>query len=230
MTYLLIGDDLPAKDEKVAELKKKFLSSAESFHFDCETLYAQKLDSETLQKALIALPVVSSKRVVVIRECEKLDSRNQEIILKTISSSAENSVVILDFNRADGKSSFMEKLKKAARPSYFEKEKPPDVFALGNAILAQKDSEALKILAQLLAQGEFPLRILGFLVWKWRHSGNRASSEAFQRGLEALQEADVNIKRSRLKPEHALELLIVRLSAKGAQARSLDKKTSLSGR
>ncbi len=218
MTYLLIGDDLPAKDSKIAELKKKFLLSAESFHFDCETLYAKKLDSETLKKALVALPVVSSKRVVIIHECERLDNRNQEIVLKTLEESSESSVVVLDFYRADAKSVFIEKLKKAARPLYFEKEKPPDVFALGNAILAQKDSEALKILAQILAQGGFPAQILGFLVWKWRHARNRVSPEIFKRGLEALQEADWNIKRSRLKPEHALELLVVRLSSKETQA------------
>jgi hypothetical protein len=35
----------------------------------------------------------------------------------------------------------------------------------------------------------------------------------FEKGLLALGEADLNIKRSRLKPEQALELLVVKLCA-----------------
>ena len=41
---------------------------------------------------------------------------------------------------------------------------------------------------------------------------------AFERliesGLLAMQEADLNIKRSRIKPEYALEVLIVKLCSK----------------
>ena len=69
----------------------------------------------------------------------------------------------------------------------------------------------LKILNDVLDHGDHPLQILGALVWFWGKNKPRVNPERFQRGLNELQEADWNIKRSRLRPEHTLEILIVKL-------------------
>ena len=55
---------------------------------------------------------------------------------------------------------------------------------------------------------------MGGLVWSWGKARSFARRENFQKGLVALQEADLNIKRSRLAPQQALEVLVVKGKAK----------------
>ena len=78
---------------------------------------------------------------------------------------------------------------------------------------ARNPVEALKILGNLLVEENHPLQIMGGLIWFWGKSRTRLSADQFKKGLMCLQEADLNIKRSRLKPEHTLEVLVVKLSS-----------------
>ena len=55
------------------------------------------------------------------------------------------------------------------------------------------------------------LQLMGGLVWFWGKLKQRISAEKFKKGLLHLQEADLNIKRSRIKAEYALEVLVVKL-------------------
>jgi DNA polymerase III delta subunit len=48
-------------------------------------------------------------------------------------------------------------------------------------------------------------------VWYWGKEGRMLAKTKFERGLQALEEADLNIKRSRLNPEYAVEKLVVEL-------------------
>ena len=72
MHYLLLGENSLAKDQKIAEIKKKLLTSDESLKFDYETLHGTKLDSAVLKKALIALPAVSKKKTYLYPRCWKI--------------------------------------------------------------------------------------------------------------------------------------------------------------
>jgi DNA polymerase III delta subunit len=56
-----------------------------------------------------------------------------------------------------------------------------------------------------------PLQVMGALVWYWGKEGRHLGKERFGRGLKALEEADLNIKRSRLDPQYAVEKLVVEL-------------------
>ena len=60
-------------------------------------------------------------------------------------------------------------------------------------------------------QGMYPLQMMGALVWYWGKEGKALGPQRFEKGLKALEEADLNIKRSRFLPEYALEKLIVEL-------------------
>ena len=48
-------------------------------------------------------------------------------------------------------------------------------------------------------------------LWYWGKEGKLQGKEVFKRGLKALEEADLNIKRSRLDPQYAVEKLVVEL-------------------
>ena len=78
-------------------------------------------------------------------------------------------------------------------------------------ITARRSADALKMLNGFYTDNVSPLRIMPALVWYWGKEGKHLGRERFERGLKALEEADLNIKRSRLDPQYAVEKLVVEL-------------------
>ena len=73
MVYLFIGQDLnlkdapfSSKDTQLKQIKEEFLPKRVE-HFNSDTLYAETLKLKDLQEKLLALPVESSKRIVIIK-------------------------------------------------------------------------------------------------------------------------------------------------------------------
>ena len=212
MIYFLLGEDVAAKDARIADLKKKILST-DAISFDYEVLHSSKLDPETLKKALMNLPALARQRVVVIRECHRLSPQNRTLILEFANKNYPHLALVLESGEWDSRESFVRGVK-GAQLVEFKTPVKLNVFDMTKAIDLRKDAEALKILENLLSGGIHPLQIMGGLVWFWGKSRGKISPGLFEQGLVALQEADLNIKRSRLKPEYALELLVVKLCLK----------------
>jgi len=213
MSYLLLGKDKKAKDAKIVELKRKFLSSPDTLEFDYEVLYSHKLDSDTLQKALFALPAVASKRFILIRECHKLSPHNRELIINFLNKKSEKVILVLDSDELEAQNSFVKSLQSLVKVLDFYQPPSKNVFDMTRAIGSHNITEALKILSELLVEGVHPLQIMPALVWFWGQGRERMAREKFEKGLSILQRTDLNIKRSRLKPEHAVELAVVQLSS-----------------
>ena len=214
MIYLLLGEDRPAKDRKVNEIKISCLPSDDARKLDYELLHAIKLDPVVLKKAILALPAVAKRRLILIRTAEKLSAHNQEIISDFIRSGDEHAVLILDSDESALKGGFARDVMAVAEVTRFGRRgKKNDIWGVTGAIEACDPGEALKILDTLLKDGDSPLRIMGGLVWFWGSLRNRVSADGFKKGLLVLQEADLNIKRSRLKPEYAVEIAVTKLSS-----------------
>jgi len=211
MIYLLLGDDYASKDKKIAEIKSTFFPSPEALQFDCETLSAHKLTAEALKKVLIALPAVAKQRLVIIRQCEKLSTQNKDLLLRFAQKPLNTCSLILDVDEDDDKDVFLEKIDKFTKKIHLNSGVHLKTFDLMNAIDRKNQTEALKVVNSLLGQGEHPLQILGGLLWHWRPSRLKVSIKNFEEGLRALGDADLNVKRSRLKPEYALEVAVVKL-------------------
>jgi len=213
MTYLLLGEDNPAKDKNIRAIKDKTLKSTDSQNLDYESLHAPKVDSDILKQALIALPAVSEKRCLLIRSADKLNPKNKKIVEEFVQSKATHLVLILETDESEPKNSFFKAIIPFVKVLRFQSSVKENVFDMTNAMTNRTLVKALKILDGLMKEGNHPLKIMGGLVWYWGKSKNRISEERFQKGLKALQEADLNIKRSRLKPEYTLEVLVVKLSS-----------------
>ncbi len=213
MIYLLLGEDAQAKDQKITELKKKILTSKESYDFDYEVLHALKLDPAILKKSLIALPALSKKRLVLIRILQKLDAKNKELILDFIQEKQDYLDLILDADQPEAIESFIAKISPKAQVFNFSKGSVQNVFDITKAIGLRNPTEALRILEELINQGSHPLQIMGGIVWFWGKNRGRLSADQFKIGLLILQEADLNIKRSRLVAQQAVEVAVVKLCA-----------------
>ena len=213
MIYFLLGEDSAAKDAKTAAWKQEYLTAPESYNFDYEVLYGMKCDPAALKKALVALPAIAKKRIVLLHDGHKLSEPNQKIISEVAASDHDHVVLILESSQWAITHSFVKSLKSTAKVIDTGRVTKLNVFDMTRAIAQQKNAEALKILSDLFSDGVHPLQIMGGLVWFWGSERSRLASDKFEKGLVALGEADWNIKRSRLKPEQAVELLVVKLCA-----------------
>ncbi len=216
MIYLFLGEDRQAKERQIAKIKADYLPSNDALKFDYELLHSIKLDPDTLKKALISLPAVAPKRLILIRSVEKLVTHNKDIILEFISTEHQHAVVILETDEAAPKNSFFDQVMASAKVMRFTPTQPgkkQNIWTATRAIENRDPAKALIVLNDLMKEGNPPLKIMGALVWFWGDQKKRLPAEGFKKGLLVLQEADLNIKRSRLKPEHAVEVAVTQLSS-----------------
>jgi len=211
MIYLFLGEDAPAKDQKINEIRKKIFPSEDALSFDYEILHAHHLDSEVFKKTLVTLPAMAKERLVVLRQCHKLTPHNKELIKEFVTKPYSPTTMILDSDEWREEDALVKGLARYAKVCHFQQKEELNVFNLTRTIGTQRKVESLKILSNLLDRGEYPLQLMGGLVWFWKKSRDKMSAARFKQGLRALQEADLNIKRSRLRPEYALELLVIKL-------------------
>ena len=211
MAQLFLGDDLARKDIQIAALKTAFFKDPQAVHFDHENLDAAVLPADTLKKSLITLPAVAPKRLVIVRNVHKLKSADAAVLLAFLKKPLAHVELVLESNEAALKG----ELREAAalcKTTVFGTASTGNAFDMARLITAGQAKEALKMLHDLY-NNSHPLQIMGALVWYWGKEGRVLGAERFERGLKALEEADLNIKRSRLRPEYAVEKLVVELIA-----------------
>lgn len=205
--YLLIGDNEIFKLNKIESLKKEVLSS-ETLEFNLETLFAEEIEPAKLEEAFLRLPVKADRRLLVIRNIEGLNKDCRAKVFAYTNKPYPWITLVLEGNITDKEAA---QIAARAQIFRFNKVRPPDVFALGRAIDNKNQALALGILSDLMVRGERPQKIMGGLIWHWENTKRSLSPEKVKKGFEALLEADLNIKLSRLKPNIALELLVVKL-------------------
>ena len=214
MIYLLLGEDGEAKEQKISEIKAECLTSDDALKLDYEYLHGSKVDPAILKKALIALPAIAGKRLILIRTVGKLNIQNKKILLDFIQSENKHVVLILDSDETSSKNTFLQKISAVAKVIRVGRGAvKPNVFDMTKRMENCDSTGALKVLEYLMSSGDHPLQIMGGLVWFWGKSKNRLSADRFKKGLLILQEADLNIKRSRIKPEYAVEIVVTKLSS-----------------
>lgn len=208
MVYLFIGQDSLSKDIQLKHLKQEsFSKDLEQFNLD--TLYARELTLKNLQERLLCLPVKAKKRIVVIKEAQRLKEEVKDFMLGYVKKPAAGIILVLDIERWDRKDEFLNNIYKYARISRFRETLPPDTFVLNRQIALKRPDYALRLLNQLLKSGERPERILGGLRYAWERDS--LAPLEMKRRLKLLLKCDIEIKTGRLKPDFSLEKLVVNL-------------------
>ncbi len=211
MIYLFLGDDLPAKDAKITEIKNKlFKNTEEALAFDFDNLDAKELGDNALKKAFLTLPVISPHRLIVLRQVHKLKSTDIKVLIDFCQKPAKYCDVILESTESTLKGDLKD-LPLYAKGAVMARPEGPNVFDMTRLMTAHRSGDALKMLDGFYQEDVHPLQIMGALVWYWSKEGKPLGRERFERGLKALEEADLNIKRSRLEPQYAVEKLVVEL-------------------
>ncbi len=208
MVYLLIGQDIAAKEIQLKKIKQEFLSpSLQDFNLD--TLYAKEINLKDIQERFLSIPLKSAKRIIVIKEAQLLDEESQDFLLDFSKKPHKQVVLVLDFAQYDYKDEFVKGLSAQANLLRFKETVNPDTFVLNRQIELRKTDAALRLLSQLLRNGEAPERILGGLRYAWEKQDIQTLSA--RRKLKLLLGCDLEMKTGRLKPACALEKLVVNL-------------------
>lgn len=206
--YLFIGEDSFSKDIKLQRIKQEFLSSAEK-NFNLDVLYAKGLDLLTLQERIQTLPLKSKKRIIVIKDAQRLADNIKKFLLDYVRHAPPSVILVLDISQKNYKDEFISHLCRYAQVCRFRESVQLDTFALARPIEAKRTDYALRLLSGLLKDGEKPERILGGLRYIWERDS--ASGIQTRKRLKALLDCDIDIKTGRLRPDFALEKLVVRL-------------------
>jgi DNA polymerase III delta subunit len=209
MIYLLLGEDSHAKDKKIAEIKTSVITQPEALFFDFESLDAAHINATSLKKSLLALPSFSSKRLILIRHAQKLKADPAALLVDFAAKDSRDCDIILEAS-AELKSPLKD-ITAYAKTITLGLKAELNIFDMTKLISMKKTTDALKMLHEFYNQGMYPLQMMGALVWYWGKEGRALGPQKFEKGLKALEEADLNIKRSRLLPEYALEKLVVEL-------------------
>lgn len=208
MCYLFVGEDSLSKDIKLDKIKEEFFSrEVEQFNFDC--LYARELDLLKLQEVLLRLPVKAKKRLILIREADKLKDNIKEYFIQYFKKPLAHALLILDVNQVDRDEAFFRRVSKYIKVFRFEGRQSLNTFRLSQEIDRKRINSGLKILNLLLVNGEKPERIMGGLRYCWQRS--YLPYQERNRRLRLLLNCDIDIKTGKLKPALALERLIVSL-------------------
>ena len=212
MVYLFIGKDSPAKDIALKQIKTESLPQGlEQFNFDL--LYAEELSLKSLQEKLLAMPVKSSSRVLVIKNSGELGKEVENFIIAWSKEQRQEIILVLDIEQQSGKEHFIRSINKYAKVIRFKEAVALNTFSLSRQIEERRADNALKILSQLIKDGERPERILGGL--RYSLENNMKNVAGLRRRIKLLLNCDIEIKTGKLKPVFALEKLVVNLCALG---------------
>lgn len=217
MLYLFIGEDEPAKQEKIHSLKSELLKKGfEDFNY--EALDAKELTLPTLKEALSRLPVESPQRIMVIKDVFRLQDALKDYFTAQIEKLPKDLIIILEaavIPKAE--SAFFNKISKYGKVIPFKTKEKINAFGLARAIERKDADSALNMLVDLFRNGEKPERILGALRYQFVKSDSSFTApdslklKEKKEKVSLLLETDLNLKTGKVKPEFALEALVVKL-------------------
>jgi DNA polymerase III delta subunit len=210
--YIFIGQDALLKDAKIRKLKEDFIP-AHTQYFNLDILYAKDLTLKGLQEKLLSMPFQAKKRMVIIKEAQGLKNDIKGFIAGYARKPQAGTLLVLDMDRCLSNDEPMRQIARYSEVFRSKEEARPDTFALSRAIDSRKPGYALRLLNQLLKNGEKPERILGGLRYSWEH--NCADITLAKKRLRALLGCDIEIKSGKLRPDFALEKLITGLCGFG---------------
>ncbi|MFH1577707.1 MAG: hypothetical protein ABIC18_01360 [Candidatus Omnitrophota bacterium] len=208
MVYLFVGEDEFEKDIKLQKIKQElFPPGLESFNF--ETLYAKDLDLRTLQERLLLFPVKAKQRLILIKAFPKLSADIKQYLITYLEKPFPQVSLIFDARHIDRRDLFFNRISRSVKLINFRESIELNAFNLGRQIVQKRIKPALRLLHDLLLQGEKPERILGAL--RYQLHQERLNSGDEKKKLSFLLNCDADIKTGRLKPQFALERLLVKL-------------------
>lgn len=151
--YFLFGDESFLLDEAVESLTKFILQdSLRDFNFN--SFYAQEVEVQTLKDAIETLPMMASRRVVILKDAHELKDKEWDELLPLITRPVDSTAWICVAQKVDKRKKYLKAflengvVTEFKRP--FENQIPQWISAIAKKYDLKIDSEASQVLHQLV--------------------------------------------------------------------------------
>jgi DNA polymerase III delta subunit len=209
MHHLFVGPDITVRDKILVEIKTRYLKTPEAQKFDFASLDAKSLSLNELKAAVMTVPAVAERRVILISRADKLDDQALEFIEQAVSADDRGYVLVIEAMTWDRRNVWRKRI--ADRMKVAAQEKKLSAFDLLDT-LRTGPGAMLAGLPRLL-ETDAVENVLGAARWWWVNKAKgTVSASGYKEGLRVIQQADERIKSSSLVREQALEAALVRLS------------------
>lgn len=212
-TFLFVGED-SFKQEKIEEILAKFLNPANR-DFNYDLFYAKDLKKEHFKDLVSRFPAAASFRVLRIKEIDSLPPNAKERIISCLNKPLKSLVLILESSKEElGKNDFLKKI--SSKVDFFhvaKKDRQINVFDLCKAMIDKNTALALKLLKELEVDQSNAPQVMGGIIWQWEQLKYILSTQDLEENFKVLHEVDRRIKTGRLKPDLAIEMLVLSLSS-----------------
>ncbi len=111
LLYLVYGSDEFQK-EQILKYIKKLLITKETEDFDFSSFYANETSGEEIIEQLEMIPFMSERRLVVVKNYDKLKKHDLEILADYCSNQNDSTVLVLTAVKPDMRLAFSKKIKK----------------------------------------------------------------------------------------------------------------------
>ncbi len=212
---LFLGEDYSQAQERIRLLKEKIFSNPNGEKFDYEILEGT-CSAYDLKKALVSLPAVSRHRLLVIQDISRLKKDCRSMLIDFFKRPCSPTIIVCKDGGLKPSDALVQALKPFVDIEMFNPGRDYNVFDLTRLIERRQTAKVLAMLDELLKNGEPPLKMMGGLLWFWKKNKNCFSQKVYIGGLEALREADIRIKRSQMKADQVMEILVVKLCERNA--------------
>lgn len=95
LVYLLTGPEEFLKEEEIRRIKSKLFNDKDAV-FNYNVFYAKEADAQTILEVAKSLPFISSHRLLVVRDVDKLSPSNKELLLSYIRNPNSQTVLVLE--------------------------------------------------------------------------------------------------------------------------------------
>lgn len=110
--YLVVGEEDLLRDEAVATLKAALLGEGGEFNFDA--FYGDEAEGSEILTCASEVPVFAERRVVLVKNAEKLPAREAEKLLAYLGAPVESTALVCVAVKLDGRLKFSQALTRAA--------------------------------------------------------------------------------------------------------------------
>ncbi len=184
--YLLEGEERLLLDEARGLIEKVALAGALA-DFNRDVLTGKDLTAHRVVDAALTLPAFAQRRVVIVREVDKL-SGELDALIEYVAKPSQSTVLILCAEKLDARTKFAKVLKKSATVLRFDRPKerdmPPIIQRRARAIGLELESAAVRALVDAL--GSDVAGVVSALEKLWLYVGAEGRSKVTAAHVEDL--------------------------------------------
>lgn len=115
MNYLLTGQEEYLKHQFVEKLKKSILNNSTDLAFDFDIFRGGEKEFTKILDSFNTLPFISKKRLVAIKDIDKLSTKEKKSVLKYLKSPQDSTILVLETS-SNNFDKFLEETSKFTKP------------------------------------------------------------------------------------------------------------------